>query len=188
MVSKSNYVRHKTAKEQFASKCINVHGDLYDYSEVVYVTARIKVKVRCGIHGVWETTPDNHLRGTGCPSCGAIRANNLKASDEPMSVYYLKVEAPSGAFVYKIGVTSRSVQERYKQEHCEYETLWEHLTTGIVATSIETALVNGLNRYKYNGLSPFRHTGTSEVFKEDIYYEPLFVELRLKLKEDIWQK
>lgn len=53
-------------KEQFK----NVYGDLYDYSLFVeYVNNRTKIPVICKKHGVFYVSPNNHLRGRGCPHC-----------------------------------------------------------------------------------------------------------------------
>jgi hypothetical protein len=44
---------------------------------VEYINARTKVKIKCSLHGIFETTPDNHLRlGSGCPKCmGGVKLN-----------------------------------------------------------------------------------------------------------------
>ena len=53
-------------KEQFK----NVHGDLYDYSLFTkYANNRTKIPVVCKKHGIFYVTPNNHLRGRGCPHC-----------------------------------------------------------------------------------------------------------------------
>lgn len=49
-----------------------VHNDLYDYSKVVYTTAKVPVEIICKSHGSFWQTPDNHLHGQGCPSCGRL--------------------------------------------------------------------------------------------------------------------
>ncbi len=54
----------------FEEKARAVHGDRYDYSEVVYKGASSKVRIRCKEHGVFEQRPTSHLRGQGCFSCG----------------------------------------------------------------------------------------------------------------------
>lgn len=58
---------------EFAEKAQEVHGDRYDYSGVEYENARTKVIIRCPDHGEFQQTPDAHLRGQGCPSCGNIQ-------------------------------------------------------------------------------------------------------------------
>ena len=53
-------------KEQFK----NVYGDLYDYSLFTkYSNNRTKIPVICKKHGIFYVTPNNHLRGRGCPHC-----------------------------------------------------------------------------------------------------------------------
>ena len=58
-----------TTKE-FIKKAQELHGDLYDYSEVIYERSNRKVKITCKKCGtVFYSTPNNHLRGNGCPRC-----------------------------------------------------------------------------------------------------------------------
>ena len=47
-----------------------VHGDRYDYSLVEYVGSKIKVKIICPKHCVFEQIPNSHLNGKGCNKCG----------------------------------------------------------------------------------------------------------------------
>ena len=56
-------------KEEFINQARKVHGDKYDYSLVNYVNCRTKVKIICPIHGVFEQTPQSHLKGNGCKYC-----------------------------------------------------------------------------------------------------------------------
>lgn len=56
----------------FIKKAKEVHGNKYDYSQVVYVNSKTKVKIICDKHGIFEQTPDSHLRGTNCPICGQL--------------------------------------------------------------------------------------------------------------------
>lgn len=58
--------------ESFIEKAREVHGDKYDYSKVVYVNSHTKVCIVCREHGDFWMTPNSHLRGEGCPSCGAV--------------------------------------------------------------------------------------------------------------------
>jgi len=53
----------------FIEKAKKVHGNRYDYSLVKYVNAKTKIKIICKNHGVYETTPDTHLRGSKCSKC-----------------------------------------------------------------------------------------------------------------------
>lgn len=56
--------------EDFLTKVRKVHGNKYNYSDVVYTNNRTKIKIICPKHGVFEQAPDKHLSGRGCPKCG----------------------------------------------------------------------------------------------------------------------
>jgi serine protease inhibitor ecotin len=60
--------RNKT-NDDFILDSKTKHGDKYDYSLVDYINSKTKVKIICPIHGVFEQTPNMHLRGNGCPIC-----------------------------------------------------------------------------------------------------------------------
>lgn len=62
----------------FIKEAKEVHGNLYDYSLVEYVKARVKVKIICKKHGVFLQTPNHHKRGTGCPICGGSKRLDTK--------------------------------------------------------------------------------------------------------------
>jgi hypothetical protein len=55
--------------EDFIEKSKLVHGDLYDYSNVVYNRYNEKVNIICREHGMFEQTPKSHLKGHGCQKC-----------------------------------------------------------------------------------------------------------------------
>ena len=56
-------------QEQLIKRAKEIHGDKYDYSLVDYKKAIVKVKIICPIHGIFEQSPDSHLRERGCPIC-----------------------------------------------------------------------------------------------------------------------
>jgi hypothetical protein len=55
------------------------HGEVYDYSSVVWVNSITKIDIICPIHGTFTQNPQSHIRGTGCKRCGMLQraANNL---------------------------------------------------------------------------------------------------------------
>lgn len=57
------------ARSDFEEKAREVHGNYYDYSQVLYVNTKSKVKIFCEQHGYFERTPHSHLQGEGCPQC-----------------------------------------------------------------------------------------------------------------------
>ena len=59
--------------EQFIEEAREVHGDIYDYSLVEYKNNSTRVKIVCSAHGIFEQSPNSHLRGCGCSSCVGLR-------------------------------------------------------------------------------------------------------------------
>lgn len=57
-----------------------IHGNRYDYSQVVYDNIDVPVKIICPDHGSFMQSPRTHCRGSGCQKCGSIRSNNNKFS------------------------------------------------------------------------------------------------------------
>lgn len=70
-------LRKSTA--EFITKAKRVHGDRYDYSKVVYSTAKTKIIITCWEHGDFEQTPDTHInKHCGCRYC----AKNVQITKE----------------------------------------------------------------------------------------------------------
>lgn len=59
--------------EEFVKKAIGKHGTKYDYSDCKYTKAKVKVCIRCPIHGEFWQLPYNHLMGSGCKNCAATK-------------------------------------------------------------------------------------------------------------------
>ncbi len=58
------------ATERFIKKARLIHGDIYDYSRVVYTHSHTKVIIRCNIHGEFLQSPTVHINnGSGCKKC-----------------------------------------------------------------------------------------------------------------------
>lgn len=64
----------KLSTNDFVEKCKNIHNNKYDYSLVCYVNNKVKVKIICPKHGIFEQTPDMHMKGSGCPKCKTEKA------------------------------------------------------------------------------------------------------------------
>lgn len=81
MHNQRNIDLNETCKREFVSKANIVHENIYDYSSTDYVNAVSKVNITCKIHGVFTTSPNNHLRGKGCPECGIECSKLAKLKD-----------------------------------------------------------------------------------------------------------
>ena len=60
---------NKSTTEDFIKKANKIHNNKYDYSLVDYKDAKTKVKIICKEHGIFEQSPNTHLRNHGCPKC-----------------------------------------------------------------------------------------------------------------------
>ena len=79
--------RTRLGKEMFVQRAMDVHGDKYDYSKVVYVNKYQKVCIICPEHGEFWQTPNSHVAlKQNCPRCSAL-VGGLKrmGNNNPMS-------------------------------------------------------------------------------------------------------
>jgi ribosomal protein L37E len=67
----------------FLPRAARVHGGRYDYAQVAYSDYHSNVTIVCREHGPFVQTPNNHLQGKGCPTCGY----GSPRAEEALSVY-----------------------------------------------------------------------------------------------------
>lgn len=67
-----NTIKSKT--EIFKQKAFELYGNRFIYDKSIYTGCQQKLIVTCKLHGDFEITPNNFLRGHSCPKC----AGNLK--------------------------------------------------------------------------------------------------------------
>jgi len=76
-VSFSLLETHKKSREErklfFINKSVEVHGNKYDYSKVIYTRAKDKVIILCSVHGDFLQSSDKHTQGKGCIKCGIAK-------------------------------------------------------------------------------------------------------------------
>jgi very-short-patch-repair endonuclease len=73
----------KLTHAEFISKAKLVHGDKYDYSNVMYKNAKTNVTITCPKHGDFEQMAYGHLCGKGCRVCAKEKmADNRRFSTE----------------------------------------------------------------------------------------------------------
>jgi hypothetical protein len=65
--------------EKFVNDARTHHGSRYDYSLVNYINSSTKVKIICSKHGIFEQSPNTHLRPSGCQQC---HGNGLKSTEK----------------------------------------------------------------------------------------------------------
>lgn len=55
--------------DTFIKSSLKVHKGAYSYDFSVYEHSKKKVKILCKNHGIFEQTPNSHMKGRGCPIC-----------------------------------------------------------------------------------------------------------------------
>jgi hypothetical protein len=68
MMSGNNRLKYKNI-DDLINQFRNIHGNKYNYSNVVYTGVRNKIEILCDIHNKFYITTSSHLKGTGCPKC-----------------------------------------------------------------------------------------------------------------------
>lgn len=68
---KKDTIRNKLSltTKDFIKKAKNIHGNKYDYKNIIYINSKIKLSIWCPIHGEFKQNSGNHLEGKGCPKC-----------------------------------------------------------------------------------------------------------------------
>lgn len=65
-----NSILCRKTLDQFIEDAIKVHGNKYDYSNIIYKTSNIKINILCKkCNKIFEQKPMSHLNGNGCKYC-----------------------------------------------------------------------------------------------------------------------
>ena len=56
----------KLTREEFINRLLNIYGDRFDLSGVIYVNKHINVDIKCKKHGVFSIRPDHLYRDSYC--------------------------------------------------------------------------------------------------------------------------
>lgn len=70
----------RLTKEEFSQKCINIYGNIYDYSKVNYINTYTPVILTCNKHGDFNKKPIYILQGHGCPKCSMEHYRKVKTN------------------------------------------------------------------------------------------------------------
>ena len=104
----------------FIEKAISVHGNKYDYSNINYVNNNTPVSIYCSIHGEFFQKPIYHLSGSNCPICSTEKSKLQFDPTKETILYYVYFPKYD---LYKIGITNRSIEQRFYGDKIEYSIL-----------------------------------------------------------------
>ena len=142
-------------REEFVTKADKIHGDKYDYSLVEYKHCMKKIKIICPEHGVFEQSPNNHLSGRGCPICKREKLKLLNVQKwcenyDAGKLYLLRCYNDIEEFL-KIGITSKTIQERYNGKDAmpyQYEVLYTYNGDSKIVSDLEQYIKSNFDYYK----------------------------------------
>lgn len=161
-LSKLKILNLKQVLERFEK----VHGDTYDYSQVVYTGAQNNVTIVCEKHGPFEQTPNNHLAGSGCPNCAILGFRN----NQPGYYYCLSILGHGGHWWFKGGISgdpnrrARQIQSSLRGANLHLDVVVVNsirFERGIDARNLESKLL------REEGIRAFtieRFDGSRELF------------------------
>lgn len=66
--------------QSFIEDASIVHNNRYDYSKSLYINNKSKINIICVKHGIFSQRAGMHLRGQGCPCCGAEARASISMS------------------------------------------------------------------------------------------------------------
>ena len=162
---------------EFSNKANIIHKGFYDYSKVDYTTNSSNITIICPIHGPFEQAPANHLAGKGCKICN----NFQNYSPLPTTLYYIKLIHPLGEVAYKIGITTKSIQERFRSSAIDgiqiIPIIQYDFLQGQQAYEYEQQVLERYKHLKRPVDKPFlrKGAGDSELFSENILKQALSV-------------
>ena len=126
-----------------------------------YTKAITPILHKCSLGHIWKTAPTNIMSGRGCPSCAT---SGFDAS-KPATLYYLRV---AGGRAYKVGITNRTVRERFMADLERIEIIKETLyEIGQDAYDAEQLILNQFKHCRYAG-DDLLSSGNTEMFDYDV--------------------
>jgi hypothetical protein len=159
--TEANTELQRFSKDELINKFNTVHQNHYSYEKMIYLGLSKKIIITCPEHGFFESKAQHHLDGTGCPKCAKYGFN----TSIPGILYYLKI---SNGLAYKIGITNRSVRERFPRDWEKIDILKEwYFEDGQMAYNKEKEIISTYFQFKYEG-PELLESGNSELFIKDI--------------------
>lgn len=130
------------SQEMFIERGISIHGEKYDYTNVNYVNAHVKVQLTCNdCYTKFKISPAKHIHhGQGCRKCCKFGGFDYT---KPGYFYVQRLTNETGEY-YKFGITY-DVEKRMSQQKCgskfEHELIYtEYFENGMDAVLLESTI------------------------------------------------
>jgi hypothetical protein len=162
---------------KFKVKAAAIHEQKYSYDDFIYLGNKVLGAIHCNTcDTAFNQSPNNHLKGAGCPKCGFARSNIAKRTSKngPAILYYVYFKHINK---WKIGVTERlDVVSRFtkeEQKHLEILMVKSYGNAG-EAYRDEARMLEVFSEQNYNYLKEgklLKSKGNSELLNSNIINE-----------------
>lgn len=135
------------------------------YPLELYIDSRTPISHSCIEGHEWKARPSNILSGSGCPTCSKSGFDINK----PAILYYIKIVDSNDTF-YKVGITNRTVAERFELDKDKSITvlLEKSFSRGIHARNEEQLILSKFTNERIHMPGLLKSKGNTELFKQDI--------------------
>lgn len=171
-------------KGGFLQKASSIFGDTYKYDMSTFKSGNVKMTITCPIHGNFEQSPINHLKGKGCKQCsienfvyhgekysysawGKLGMSSKKFDSFKLYIIECSSDDQEESFI-KVGKTYRNIKDRFTRVNMPYRYnivgLYKsdnHLTV----SAAESEIKGILSEYRYKPTAVF--DGMYECFSKD---------------------
>lgn len=140
-----------------------IHGEMFNYANAVYTGYAKQVTLQCNnCNAIITPTVNSHMNGSKCANCCTTGFRK----DKPAILYYLSI---NNGQAYKIGVTNRTVSERFNLTDLQSIDVIhiEHYSSGAKCIEREKAILTEFTNNKYLG-PPLLASGNTELFTCDV--------------------
>ena len=160
----------KVSISEFIKRSGKIHNNFYSYEKVEYIKDNIKVIITCPIHGDFEIIIENTLnKKCGCSNCSYEKKEFGKrgfikyCNNNLGKLYIVKLFNENEEF-YKIGITSKYIEERMKQIPYNYEILMIKEDNPELIYDLENSLHKNFKKNKY--IPNIKFNGYKECYKD----------------------
>lgn len=174
-----NHNRRKTVSyisyEEILSRFISAHGDKYDYSLFTeWKPYGSKIDIICPFHGIFTTHIHTHYNGGECPHCAHYKTSrmggmsNIRDLDSEMVHLYLIEFINQTYHFLKIGLTSRSIEKRFKPKAYsifEKTVLLDKIIPAKIGIELEGLILRQFYEDKYFLPNSVKFKGCTELFR-----------------------
>lgn len=132
-----------------------------------YKNNLLNIDCQCNVcGGKWRCSTGNLLAGRSCMDCHPAIGGGFDYS-KPGNLYYLRISDKNGVY-WKIGITNRSVKERFKGDLSKITILYFHtFDLGSQAALCEKNILNIFKDYKAENITVLK-SGNTELFTKDV--------------------